>query len=172
MEGDGRIVVTNIVLKFCLPFDIDLHKLKDHFENTDYRPKRFNGAIVKTKNNCMLVFRNGKVNVVGSKTEESAHAVIDQLCGKLGHSNINCKGQVVNIVAKSTLGRAINLQNLGSDGEFEYNPELYPAAYYKFGKAKVSVFHTGKLIFTGFTIRNDLFDAHDEVNLAIKLRLL
>lgn len=161
--------VTNMVVTYSLPFDIILSNLSNIYHSVDYRPKRFNGAIIKRSKNCMLVFRNGKVNVVGNKKKQDADEAICELCSKLGEFSENIQGKIVNIVATCSLGYPIILNDLAKNGDFEYNPEIYPAAYYIIGKSKVSVFHTGKLIFTGFTNKTDIVNSFDEVSLLIKL---
>ena len=161
--------ITNIVSCYSLPFDIDLKNLVTHYPKVDYRPGRFNGAIVKRKANCLLIFRNGKVNVVGNKNIDDANEGIVELCKNLGRT---CKiqGRIVNIVATCGLGYPVILNEIvnSTNGVFEYNPEIYPAAYYRIGKSRISVFHTGKLVFTGFTSVTDLYDAFDEISLLIK----
>lgn len=160
--------ITNMVVAFSLPFQINLNQLANIYPQTDYRPKRFNGAIIKRKINCLLVFRNGKINVVGSKSLEDAEDAVNELCSYL-HQKKEYTSRIVNIVAACGLGQPIVLNDLAKNGDFEYNPEIYPAAYYVIGKAKISVFHTGKLIFTGFTNFVDILNSFDEVNLLIKM---
>lgn len=160
--------VTNMVVAFSLPFEIDLNQLINIYPQTDYRPKRFNGAIIKTKINCLLVFRNGKINVVGNKRIEDAEDAVDELCLKLQKKKEYTR-RIVNIVATCALSHPIVLNDLANNGDFEYNPEIYPAAYYNIGKAKISVFHTGKIIFTGFSDFTDIVNAFDEVHLLIKM---
>ena len=105
-------VITNIVVKFTLPFMINLSELQDHFENVDYRPRRFNGAIVKTSRNCLLVFRNGKVNIVGNKFEHDAYISIRELGEKLGQRTDGIFGEIVNIVGTCSLETSIALAEL------------------------------------------------------------
>lgn len=168
MKASTSLSITNIVITYSLPFHINLRSLKDIYQNADYRPERFNGAIVKRKNNCMLIFRNGKVNIVGNKSRSDADEALCDLCTRLGQKWNQMTGKVVNMVGTCSLGHSVALNTLARDGTFEYNSEIYPAAYYSVGRSKISVFHTGKMIFTGFLNEKDMYDAYNEVNLLIK----
>ena len=168
MEGVTSLNITNIVITYSLPFHINLNSLEDIYHKVDYRPKRFNGAIVRRKSNCMLIFRNGKVNIVGNKCKQDADEAISELCSRLGQKWNQIPGKIVNMVGTCSLGYRVALSILADDGAFEYNPEIYPAAYYLVGRSKVSIFHTGKLIFTGFLNEKDMYNAFNEVSLIIK----
>lgn len=163
--------VTNIVISYTVPFVIDLRKLHAHYPEIDYRPERFNGAILKRKRNCLLIFRNGKINVVGSKTVRDAYNELRELCRRMGQRCRNYSKRIVNMVGTANLNFPVNLQKLAESKQFSFNPEIYPAAYYKFGKATVSIFHTGKLVFTGFLNRREMNNAYNEVHLSIKMYL-
>lgn len=147
--------ITNMVIKFVLDLQIDLSFLQFVFSNVDYRPQRFNGAIVKDFGCTLLVFRNGKINVLGVKEIENAVKAIKSFCECLD-APYTCKEmEMVNLVACAALGKKINLARIASDYKdlISYRPEIYPAAYYTNGKKekpKVLIFHTGKLVFTGF----------------------
>ena len=147
--------ITNMVIKFVLDFDIELSFLQFVFTNIDYRPQRFNGAIVKDFGCTLLVFRNGKINVVGVQSIDQAKDAIKEFCKSLSQPNTVKEMVMVNLVASASLDRQINLQKLAENFShcISYHPELYPAAYYsksKYDKSKVLIFHTGKLVFTGF----------------------
>ena len=155
MQGATSPRVTNLVVKFTLDFDITLEFLQFVLEKVDYRPQRFNGAIVKDNGCTLLVFWNGKINVVGAKMMEQAEAAVRRLC-ELMDQPVNIKEmQLVNLVASASLGKSLNLNKLTESlpTQVSYNPDLYPAAYYtesRSEKPKVLIFHTGKLVFTGF----------------------
>ena len=147
--------ITNLVVKFVLNFEITLNFLQFVLDKVDYRPKRFNGAIVKDFGVTLLVFRNGKVNVVGAKSLDGAETAMKKFCELMGHPYTYKQMDMVNLVATASVGKQLNLTHIAQKfpSMISYHPELYPAAYYtedKHSKPKVLIFHTGKLVFTGF----------------------
>ena len=83
--------------------------------------------------------------------------------------------KIVNVVATLNLSNQINLDELSKIPTISYNPEKYRCAYFKDEKmeAKVSIFHTGKMIAVG--ARSEKSAKHDLQHVfhsLVKLRLI
>lgn len=167
MEQIRSLKICNIVIKYIVPFDIKLDLLKFVVKNVDYRVKRFNGAIVKDFGCCLLVFRNGRINVVGAKSEMQADNAIREFCDAVQQPGVNYEKTIVNLVASCDMEERIDLGSLQNKFPkyFQFFPEIYPAAYFKLPDmtAKVLVFHTGKLVFTGFKTNEDMNFVYDKL---------
>lgn len=177
MDSSTSPVVSNIVISYTLNFSIVLEFLEFVLDNVKYNKNKFNGAICKDFGCCLLIFRNGKINVVGAKTEKIADDAIKLFCEKTYNPLEIKEKRIVNMVASSFIGTGINLLKLmeRSSGEFDYHPELFPSAYYSVSgtREKVAIHHTGKLVFTGFKTAQNIQNVHHSLlNILKKYDLL
>lgn len=60
--------IDNITASFNLQHVLDLKKLKIIIPDSTFNPERFAGLFLKSKEGTIIIFRNGKVNIVGCKT--------------------------------------------------------------------------------------------------------
>jgi TATA-box binding protein (TBP) (component of TFIID and TFIIIB) len=165
--------ITNLVVKVVLCFDITLDLLTFVFDKVDYRPERFNGAIVKEFGCTLLVFRNGKINIVGAKSMDMVAKAVKGFCNSMYQPYEYEEMLLVNLVATGSVGKQVNLTKIAQQWPkiISYHPELYPAAYYsesKDQKPKVSIFHTGKLVFTGFKSVDDVNDYFARISILLE----
>ncbi|MCD6549296.1 TATA-box-binding protein [Candidatus Micrarchaeota archaeon] len=67
-----KFTVENIVASGSLGVKLDLYKLAIKFNEIEYEPEQFPGAILKLKQPkaSLLLFKNGKVICTGTKTEK------------------------------------------------------------------------------------------------------
>lgn len=62
------LTIDNITASFNLHRKINLIKLRDYFQHFTFNPERFAGFFIKKKEGTIIIFRNGKVNIVGCKS--------------------------------------------------------------------------------------------------------
>lgn len=60
--------IDNITASFNLNRVLNLIKIKESFTESKFNPERFAGVFIKSKDGTIIIFRNGKVNIVGCKT--------------------------------------------------------------------------------------------------------
>ncbi|MCL7414222.1 MAG: hypothetical protein M8353_11540 [ANME-2 cluster archaeon] len=78
-----NINIRNIVVAQDLGISLNLAHLASElgFENVEYHPESFVGLVYKIPeyNATLMIFRTGKVNIVGTKTLDDAQFAFDQL---------------------------------------------------------------------------------------------
>ena len=102
---------------------------------------------------CQL-FSNGKIIVIGGKTEEEAMQVFNMYMAEfadLGHPIESKDYHIQNTVACYKHTERINLERLARKYSLEYFPELFPAVRYRddYRKVTVNIFHTGSCVILG-----------------------
>jgi hypothetical protein len=60
--------IDNITASFNINRVLDLIKIKEIIPSSKFNPERFAGLFLKLKDGTIIIFRNGKVNIVGCKT--------------------------------------------------------------------------------------------------------
>lgn len=66
-----KVKIDNITSSFSFPKRIILPFIKKRNFNTKYNPERFPGLFLKFEEGTAIIFENGKVNIVGSKSKEN-----------------------------------------------------------------------------------------------------
>jgi len=134
----------------------------------EYRPKQFPGLVYRLKRpkTATLIFRTGKMVCTGAKSEKEAKRAIKKVIRELKKSGIIIPGkpeiQVVNMVASVNLSGRIELEEAAySLGRTMYEPEQFPGLIYRMDQPKVVflVFASGKLVCTGATKEEDVYEA-------------
>ena len=102
---------------------------------------------------CQL-FSNGKIIVIGGKTEEEARQVLDMYMAEfadLSHPIEYKDYHTQNIVACYKHTERISLDRLARKYSLEYFPELFPVVRYRddYRKVTVNIFHTGSCVILG-----------------------
>ena len=153
---------------------LDLNKLAKNLWNCIYNPAKFNALILK-RNTTSLIFKTGKIVIVGSKSPEEAkrgarHTA--RIIQKITTTRIFCsKFTIQNIVACDDLGFKPDLPNFV---EFysEYKPNrlfcvqdhesFAPAirCYKDIRKNNLlaNIFYSGKIVYTGSRDKNEIED--------------
>lgn len=155
MTETSSLSVKNMTIKYKIDSNIDLISLKDVFPDIRYDPSNFNGAILKRWNSCLLIFRNGKINVVGVASKEDGDHAICEFCESLRRLSGNKASveasSVVNIVGCAKIFSHIRLDKLANcmkDCIF-YNPDIFASgARYRTKTASGLIFTSGKMIIT------------------------
>jgi transcription initiation factor TFIID TATA-box-binding protein len=119
-----------------------------------YNAKHFKRVVWLYKNVKLAFFKSGKILCFGAKTVNQAKTILKKIYNALIFNgfiiNTPFNFKVVNIVAKVSLKRYVNLENLALKlDKCIYEPEQYAGLIYKHGKATFLIFANGEAIITG-----------------------
>lgn len=120
-------------------------------DNRD-RKKEYNAQKVKVDKGVFLLFASGAVTAVGFKSVETAEK---SLKGKFPDRNVKFI-RVSNIVVSSSWPFKLNTQKFTSLPNVMYEPEFFPAIYFRNKKVTLLYFHTGSIIITGAKLLKDI----------------
>ncbi len=72
--------IVNLVASTDLGLDIDLHRVAEEIDNSEYEPEQFPGAILKLDSPTVtvLIFKNGKIIIAGFKNEDTTKKDINK----------------------------------------------------------------------------------------------
>ena len=188
---DSIVKIRNIVstADLCCKFNLKLICLQA--KNAEYNPKRFSGLIMRIKEpkTTALIFSNGKIIVLGAKTEEeskNACRKFGKILRKLGYTDIVLKKfKIQNIVSSCEVNFKIKLtelymhmkkilnSNKGNSKKVDYEPELFPGLIFRYinensihnqtdnnqSNIVFLVFASGKIVITGANNRHQIYDA-------------
>lgn len=160
-------VVSNLVA--CVQFDceFDLYNIAQKVRNAEFRPRRFPAAIlhITEPKATALIFKKGKMNIVGTKTQDDAYLAAKKFGKIMKKLNYKVKLQnfkITNIVASASCGFRVGLEAIVSNSIFKnmakYNPEIFSGLIFKIPDPQVTllIFASGKIIFTGAKVKEDL----------------
>ena len=168
--GDMTPQIVNIVATVNLSCEFDLLKIAMSLRNAEYNPRRFPSVIVKISEPRAtgLIFKNGKMNVVGCRTEESAEIaarkfakIIRQL-----HYPVKFKSfEIKNLVAVADCHFQVRLESLANTfrGFAKYNPEIFSGVIFRIPEPRVAllIFASGKIVMTAAKTQEMLREAAD-----------
>ena len=138
--------------------DICLPEIAAKCGNSEYNPRRFSAAIMRTKSpkSTILIFRTGKIIVVGTQCESDALLVsrkVQRKLYKLGfcRNGLRQEIEINNIVASVPLHFRLNLELLNGLESTQYEPDTFPALIYRMKNPKSTflIFSNGKVIING-----------------------
>lgn len=165
--------IQNVVATTNLDVQLDLKKIALRARNAEYNPKRFAAVIMRIREpkTTALIFSSGKIVVTGAKSEkESSRASrkYAKIVHKLGYEKAKFKEFTVqNIVASCAVNFPVRLEGLAhAHSQFcSYEPELFPGLIYRMIKPKIVllIFVSGKVVLTGAKVRQDIYDAFDNI---------
>ena len=148
------MLVTNLVFTTDVGVDLDLEFLHSHLSST-YNPDRFRGLVLKVETGTCLVFHNGKIVIVGTKSRKEAARTLGSLVDSvegLGFEATASELKLRNIVAYHNYNTPVNLELLytllRNNHTVSFEPELSPALMIQIPET-IRIFHNGKVIFTG-----------------------
>ena len=165
---DASIRVQNVVASVTLNQKIDLNAVVKGNPLVEYRPEKFPGLVYRLKKpkTAILIFRTGKMVCTGAKSEKESKKAVLKVVKELKKSGIIIIGKpeikVVNIVASANLLGRIELEDCAySLGRTMYEPEQFPGLIYRMDEPKVVIllFASGKLVCTGATKEEDVYEA-------------
>jgi len=162
------IKIQNVVASVTLNQRIDLNAIVMGNPSVEYRPKVFPGLVyrIRKPKTSILIFSTGKMVCTGAKSEkESKKAVLKVVreLKKIGIIIINKPEiKVVNIVSSANLFGTVELEETTfSLDKTMYEPEQFPGLIYRMDEPKVVflIFASGKLVITGATKEEDVYEA-------------
>ena len=165
---DASIRIENVVSTGTLNQRIDLNAVVKGNPGVEYRPKQFPGLVFRLKRpkTATLIFNSGKMVCTGAKSEKEARRAVMKVVKELKKSGIIIIGKpeikVVNMVASANLSGRIELEDCAySLGRTMYEPEQFPGLIYRMDEPKVVIllFASGKLVCTGATKEEDVYEA-------------
>ncbi|MFX0005680.1 MAG: TATA-box-binding protein [Promethearchaeota archaeon] len=162
--------IQNIVAKTSLNLgkQIDLNKVSEGIQNTEYNSERFPGLFIRENHpKCVIIlFKNGKMILTGLKSFNHIKIALNRLILKLNEiieTNIalnSIRPKIVNIVITANFFNHINLDRvLLKLPDTIYEPEIFPGLIYRSTKPIKSVFlifNSGKVVCTGIHKKNDI----------------
>ena len=165
---EDSIRIENVVASATLNQRLDLNAIVKGNPWVEYNPKKFPGLVfrIKRPKSAILIFRTGKMVCTGAKSEKLAKRAIKKVVKELKKSGIIITGKpeikVVNMVASANLLGRIELEDCAYClGRTMYEPEQFPGLIYRMDEPKVVIllFSTGKLVCTGATKEEDVYEA-------------
>jgi transcription initiation factor TFIID TATA-box-binding protein len=181
--------IQNLVSTAKLNCDLRLREISLQEQNTQYNPKRFSGLILRMHNPLAtsLIFSNGKIIVLGAKTEEDS----ENACRRVGKiiKNLNypvklTDFKVQNVVGSCDVRFQIDLYKLDNyikssvkSSRVAFEPEIFPGLIYRLIPNKTHnnesnekspniaflIFNSGKIVITGGKNRNQIYEAFNKV---------
>lgn len=173
-SADPGIVpqLQNIVSTVNLNCKLELKKIALHARNAEYNPKRFAAVIMRIREprTTALIFSSGKMVCTGAKSEEDSRLAARKyarIIQKLGFPAKFLDFKIQNMVGSCDVKFPIRLEGLVlTHGQFSsYEPELFPGLIYRMVKPRIVllIFVSGKVVLTGAKVRQEIYDAFDNI---------
>lgn len=189
IEAIPTPTIENIVSTAKLNCDLKLKEIAIQEVNTQYNPKRFSGLIMRIKEPkaTSLIFSNGKIIVLGAKTEEDSFKACKKIGKIIGSLNYTVKltdFKIQNIVGSCDSKLTINLYRLSNnikehigESRVAFEPEIFPGLIYRLIPYKsqnnecneslsnivLLIFNSGKIVICGAKKRNQIYEAFKKV---------
>ena len=168
MSRQALISIENVVASATLHQKVDLNAVVKGYPGVEYRPEQFPGLVFRLKRpkTATLIFNSGKMVCTGAKSEKESKRAVMKVVRELKKSGIIIIGKpelkIQNIVASANLAGLIDLERSAySLGRTMYEPEQFPGLIYRMDVPKVVIllFASGKLVCTGATREEDVYEA-------------
>lgn len=166
------LIFRNIVSTVNLNCKLDLKKIALHARNAEYNPKRFAAVIMRIREprTTALIFSSGKMVCTGAKSEDDSRLAARKyarIIQKLGFQAKFLDFKIQNMVGSCDVKFPIRLEGLVlTHGKFSsYEPELFPGLIYRMVKPRIVllIFVSGKVVLTGAKVRQEIYDAFDNI---------
>lgn len=162
----------NIVSTVNMGVKLDLKKIALHARNAEYNPKRFAAVIMRIREprTTALIFSSGKMVCTGAKSEEDSRLAARKyarIVQKLGFPTKFKDFKIQNMVGSCDVKFPIRLEGLVlTHSQFSsYEPELFPGLIYRMVKPRIVllIFVSGKVVLTGAKVRQEIYEAFDNI---------
>mmetsp|Transcript_4694 Transcript_4694/g.7290 ORF Transcript_4694/g.7290 Transcript_4694/m.7290 type:complete len:196 (-) Transcript_4694:617-1204(-) len=162
----------NIVSTVNMGVQLDLKQIALKARNAEYNPKRFAAVIMRIRDpkTTALIFASGKMVCTGAKSEEASKLAARKyarIIQKLGFEAKFLDFKIQNIVGSCDVKFPIRLEGLAyAHGTFSsYEPELFPGLIYRMVQPKIVllIFVSGKIVLTGAKIRDEIYEAFENI---------
>jgi transcription initiation factor TFIID TATA-box-binding protein len=169
-----RPKVVNIVASADFGIEFDLFKISSQVRNAEYNPRRFQAVILRIQSPraTALVFKTGKMNIVGCNKEEDAELAakkFGRIVQLIGYRMKLKLFTISNIVATIACNFPVDLMMIarhpGHRQLAKYEPEVFAGVIYKIPQPRVTllIFASGKIVMTGAKSREMLMKAAEWV---------
>jgi transcription initiation factor TFIID TATA-box-binding protein len=151
--------IVNVVSTANVGKSINLSTL----EGVKYNPHKFGAAIKKLDSCTALIWKTGKIVVVGAHSEEVALQGCNIIAHMLGGDLSQFKIQ--NVVGSRDVDFGINLTSFYNSNRRNsvWEPELFPGLTYRIKGCVVNIFTSGKIVITGAKSERDVDEIFDIV---------
>lgn len=170
-----QFTVHNMVVTVQFSDDfIDLNKIVNNLEGTEYEPAQFPGLVYRMKKPkaSFLIFTSGKMTCTGTASLKIGKKAIKEMLKilkQIGFKIQKPKIVVQNIVASSEFERPIDLEKVSQLEGTEYDTGQFPGLVYRVKKGAVFlIFGTGKIVCVGARSIKQIKESAD--HLAKKLK--
>ncbi|KAH9411551.1 transcription factor TFIID [Ordospora pajunii] len=162
----------NVVATVNLNCKLDLKNIALRARNAEYNPKRFAAVIMRIREpkTTALIFASGKMVITGAKSEKSSKMAAQRyakIIHKLGFNATFDDFKIQNIVSSCDIKFSIRLEGLAyaHSNYCSYEPELFPGLIYRMVKPKIVllIFVSGKIVLTGAKVRDDIYQAFENI---------
>ncbi|CAL1527504.1 unnamed protein product [Lymnaea stagnalis] len=162
----------NIVCTVNLACKLDLKTIALRARNAEYNPKRFAAVIMRIRDprTTALIFSSGKMVCTGAKSEDQAKLAARKYARIVQKLNFPAKFldfKIQNMVGSCDVKFPIRLEGLVlTHAQFSsYEPELFPGLIYRMVKPRIVllIFVSGKVVLTGAKVRQEIYDAFDNI---------
>lgn len=170
-------LIVNIVAIAEFNTTFDLEAISRQLRNVTYNPRRFQAAVIHIQEPkaTAMIFAKGKVNILGTKTEDNAQLAFKKfgrILRNAGYPKLRSKSfQISNIAALINTQFQIRLDGMSREEAYRpfttYNPEIFSGLIYKYplpdlnekGKPRrltLLVWKSGKIMMMGARNRAEL----------------
>lgn len=176
------IKIVNVVASTRIEGKIDVEVMTGLLSGVEYEPEIFSGLIYRKRNPkvTLIMFSNGKISSMGSKSEYMAKKAIITTIGELDD---------MDFIIGSTKMEAINIENVVGVGDFGYDvdlelilyylsnatyePEQFPGIIYRpYDSLVYLIFSSGKVVLVGGKTEKQVINAFHDIEKLIKNYLL
>ncbi|KAA0189181.1 hypothetical protein HAZT_HAZT002540 [Hyalella azteca] len=162
----------NIVSTVTLGCQLKLQTIATQARNAEYNPKRFAAVIMRIREprTTALIFSSGKMVCTGAKSEEDSRLAARKyarIIQKLGFPAKFMEFKIQNMVGSCDVKFPIRLEGLVlAHNQFSsYEPELFPGLIYRMVKPRIVllIFVSGKVVLTGAKVREQIYEAFENI---------
>ena len=170
-----EIKIVNMVISVDFADKVDLNKVANTLENTEYAPEQFPGLVYRIKDpkSAVLIFSSGRMNCTGTKSMKDAGKVIRTVIKEMKDLGFKVKKPTItvqNIVAVASLGKKVDLDEILQLENSEYEPQQFPGLVYRMKEPKVAflIFTSGKVVETGSKDEEMMVNAYKKLKKKLK----
>lgn len=168
----NKIEISNLCAKIDFQCRLDLKQLAKSkssvFTNFNYIPNRFSALRFSYQNLAVLLFSNGKCNIVGAKTPEQIELCITKIIELIHNFNpLLDIYEIYNRCYSVNLNHQLDLTKIAINypKNSSLEPELFAGLIFTNDKRKFTIHRNGVIFSTGFKNNEDYSrEFHEVIN--------
>lgn len=156
--------IVNIIATVILPHPLDLQKLRIDLPGIEFSPKvHWLKMRIQPEGSYVAFYRSGKFLVIG-KSLEQLNYIANKVIALLNDVDIITNPwqlKIQNIVVTDKIEMEIGIEHLIyslDPKKASYEPEQFPALFYKDWGVSFLLFNNGKIVLNGVKNENDAFE--------------